>query len=66
MACPAKFQRRIAATVGRVNDLIKHDLTKSEVIAIPITVVVLVLVFQVLSQEPDRHFGHGEAVFPLM
>ena len=35
----------IAATVGRVNDLIKHDLTKSEVIAIPITVVVLVLVF---------------------
>ena len=28
--------------------------------------VVFVFVFQVGSHEPDRHFGHGDAVFPLM
>ncbi|HJQ42399.1 MAG TPA: MMPL family transporter [Jatrophihabitantaceae bacterium] len=35
----------IGATVSRVNDLTKSDLARSEMIAIPITVVVLVLVF---------------------
>ena len=28
--------------------------------------VVLVFVFQVASQVPERHFGHGEAVLPVM
>ncbi|MDT4937945.1 MAG: putative drug exporter of the superfamily [Pseudonocardiales bacterium] len=35
----------IAAAVRRVNDLTKSDLTKSEMIAIPITVLVLIWVF---------------------
>ena len=28
--------------------------------------VVLVFVFQLGSQEPETHFGHGEAVLPVM
>jgi RND superfamily putative drug exporter len=35
----------IAATVRRVNSLVKSDLAKSEAIAIPITVIVLIVVF---------------------